>query len=305
MKNIFVKTIRTLLLTCMFSASLFGANIIFDLGGVLLDTSKMAAFKQLGWGIVSYRLKGNDIKKKFFEILNKIDTTKQTMVKDHENDSLPKLMCNWMDGSQSAQDILRTIQKAINNNPEWFSSKTEQNLVKRMARMVFDEKHFVRTRKLIKNGVKFVKECKKQGHKCYILSNWNTESFKYMCTQKKYKEFFGLFDGILISGEHNCLKPHPSIYTQLIRHFKLNPSECVFIDDQKENIVASKQMGIHAIHCKKSGNPDFKRIQNKIDKWEKSPRKKAPYSWRQFLSKSWLGYIAGIIVFSVLITPAS
>ncbi len=302
MKKVFKKLIHTFIFSCMLTSSLFGANIIFDLGGVLIDTNKMAAFKQFGLGrILSYTLKGNkpaNIKKKFFEVLNKIDTTEQTLVKDHDNDILPKLMCDWMNGTQTAEQLLNTVTDAINNNPEWFSSTVEKDLVQTLTRMIFSTKHFVRTRKLIKNSVKFVKECKKQGHKCYILSNWNTESFAYMREKKEYKKLFDLFDGILISGEHKCLKPESLIYFKLIRQFKLNPNECIFIDDQKENIDAAKKMDIHAIQCK-SGKPDFKRIQAKINKWGQVPQKKQTnQGWLSLLNKSWVGYLAGFIVFS-------
>ena len=51
-------------------------------------------------------------------------------------------------------------------------------------------------RSIIKNGFEFAKECKRKGHKLYVLSNWDKESFALV--KQTHPEVFGLFDGIMI-----------------------------------------------------------------------------------------------------------
>ena len=40
------------------------------------------------------------------------------------------------------------------------------------------------------------------------------------------------------------MKPDKNIYYRLFEKFSLNPEECFFIDDTKENIIASEKCGM-------------------------------------------------------------
>lgn len=55
------------------------------------------------------------------------------------------------------------------------------------------------------------------------------------------------FDGILFSGPVHCAKPDPKIYHLLFERFHLTPEECFFIDDNADNIKASKSLGMDGI----------------------------------------------------------
>jgi len=256
----------------MLSLPAQAANVIFDLGGVLIDTSKSAAAQQLGLGsILMYMLstgKGpSAIKTKLYEILHNLDHTAQNncYAKDYEGQTIPALMCDWMTSAQTPKEILSIVLTAINANPEWFGNKTEQRLVRNTARLMFTPKLLAETRSFIKDGVKFAKKCKKEGHHLYILSNWDKESLLILKENKHFKEFFDLFDGIAISGEQGVMKPQAKFYKNLLKQYNLNPHESVFIDDQPENIEAAEKLGIHGILYK---NTDFTSVEKQFEQWE-------------------------------------
>jgi len=76
------------------------------------------------------------------------------------------------------------------------------------------------------------------------LTNWSAETFPI--AQQRY-DFLGWFDGIVVSGEEKCRKPFPKIYEILFERYNLIPGEALFIDDNAENVKASKELGMPAI----------------------------------------------------------
>jgi len=93
---------------------------------------------------------------------------------------------------------------------------------------------------------------------CYILSNWSAETFVGM--EDDYP-FLKLFDGKIISGNENMIKPDKEIFNLAILRFDLMPENTIFIDDRLENVETAKKMGFKTIHLL-----DPKRIDDQIKK---------------------------------------
>lgn len=93
--------------------------------------------------------------------------------------------------------------------------------------------------------VDILKELKLLGYKVYFLSNFHLLAFEKVF--EKY-EFFRNFDGGVVSYKEKLLKPESEIYNKLVSRFGINPSESVFIDDTKENIISAEKLGFKAIH---------------------------------------------------------
>ena len=87
----------------------------------------------------------------------------------------------------------------------------------------------------------FIRELKKQGTGIYLLSNASTYFADYMQNNCKTLEEF---DGIVFSAPVKMAKPDPEIYRYLFHTFGLDPKDCFFIDDLKENIEAGKRLGM-------------------------------------------------------------
>jgi HAD superfamily hydrolase (TIGR01509 family) len=268
--------------------------IILDLGGVLMETKKLTSASYLGlkrmmWYYLTSGKSTKKIRTQFYTILNKINgTTGNTAgTRDDEGVLMPELMCAWLRGTRTCEDIRTTTLTAIHAHPEWFSSDSEQIIITRLATMIFTPKLFAKTQQPIDDGIKFVKECKRRGYLVYVLSNWDYESFDLLV--KEYQSFFKLFDGIIISGDVHEIKPDSKIY----EHFtsRLMPQHCVFIDDRIENIRAAENHGIHGIACPQiktafGQKPDFKKVRKKLYSWEKSQIANSSYSASPFAKAS-------------------
>lgn len=97
----------------------------------------------------------------------------------------------------------------------------------------------------IAENIALIPELKKKGHSLYILSNFVKEAIEFV--QEKY-DFFQFFDGKTISCYVHSIKPEPDIYRRLFQSHNLSPSDCLFIDDSKENILAAQELGVTTIH---------------------------------------------------------
>ncbi len=92
-------------------------------------------------------------------------------------------------------------------------------------------------------SVEFLKQVKAAGYGVYGLTNWSHETIHV--AYERYP-FFSLFDGIVVSGFEKMLKPDPRLYQILLERYGLNPSECVFLDDNQINVDAANALGIKA-----------------------------------------------------------
>lgn len=97
----------------------------------------------------------------------------------------------------------------------------------------------------IEGTVKLFRELKSTGMPLYALSNWSHEAFPV--AYERY-DFMKEFDGLVVSGYEKLLKPGHAIYRVLIERYNINPTESVYIDDNKPNADAAGELGFHAIH---------------------------------------------------------
>lgn len=225
-------------------------NIIFDLGGVLIDTDNIRSLWQLGpvtllryW---KHKHASRQIVDVFYKTLNNVSQSEGNPdnMCDFAGRQLPQLMCDWLKGAKTGKQIRQMVYPQIKQHDDWFVSAQEQQIMFYMCRMCFTPELFASTRKLIPEGVAFVKECKRRGHRVYVMSNWDTESFRHVCA--RFPELFSLFDGIIISGDVGVAKPQAEIYDYFTQQF--DPATYVLIDDQEENLAAAAKAGIFGIH---------------------------------------------------------
>lgn len=253
-------------------------NVIFDLGGVILGNNSFTAAKQIGlMKFLHYAAtlhNPSSVYKRLLEILDQIKPLDEKMVLAYtpEGDRpLPQLFHDWLDNTLGCDEIITMIFSFADEHPEAFVNKAEKDLIKAAATMIFTPKHIAKSVRLIKEGVELIKECKKRGLNVFIISNYNMETFELI--YKTYPDVFeDLFDqeNIFISGDLGLHKPDIAVYQYLLDAHQLDPSSCVFIDDQKENIEAARACGIHGILCHQkkkwfSSKPDFEQIRKELE----------------------------------------
>jgi len=86
-----------------------------------------------------------------------------------------------------------------------------------------------------------------RGVPLYCLSNMSSDFFAYL---RERHSFWGVFRGIVISGDIQMIKPEREIFEFLLQRYGLVAAQTVFIDDNAPNIEAARQLGIHPIWFK-------------------------------------------------------
>ena len=88
-----------------------------------------------------------------------------------------------------------------------------------------------------------VRELKEQGYGLYLLSNARREAATFFQRIPGSEHF----DGVLFSYMAGVLKPQKEIYLRLYDQFRLDPAECLFVDDVTANIEAGISTGMRGI----------------------------------------------------------
>ena len=91
---------------------------------------------------------------------------------------------------------------------------------------------------------KLKKILRAEGYRLYGLSNWSAETFPQV--EATYT-FVKDLDGMVISGYEGVQKPDERIYRILLERYNLRPEETVFFDDNIDNVIGAREVGIHAI----------------------------------------------------------
>lgn len=91
----------------------------------------------------------------------------------------------------------------------------------------------------------WIRSLQAQGYKVYLLSNYPRRIYSQSIEELSFVEEV---DGAIFSYEVQAVKPEPEIYEALLKKYHLDPTECVFLDDNRGNIIAANQLGMATIH---------------------------------------------------------
>lgn len=183
-------------------------NIIFDLGGVLIDWNPKYVFRTIF-----------ETEQEVVEFLNTICTMEWNVQQD---------------AGRSLADATRLLTQM---HPQWsqqigaYYGRWEEMLGGPIQANVDVLDRLIKTDK----------------YRILALTNWSAET--YPIAQRRY-DFLNWFEGVVVSGLEGCIKPQPQIYNILFDRYSLKPAECLFIDDNADNVNASIACGMPAIRCK-------------------------------------------------------
>lgn len=161
----------------------------------------------------------------------------------------PKAVCEKYFNESDVKQVL----KAVFQSEQWLQldegkiseeaalnmmlSRLESRLHEQTIKM-FNEWHYYLKPK--KEMLEVVKQLKNQGYHLYLLSNAGVRFEVFY----QDIEAISYMEGMVISSRVKCNKPNAKIYETLIEKYQLNPEECFFIDDYKENIDAAHRLKI-------------------------------------------------------------
>ena len=190
-------------------------NIIFDLGGVILDLD----FKQT------------------FEAFDRLGA--------HHLEQ-------WY--SQNKQDPLFDQFDVGKITPSQFRKTLMQKLNITASDIAFDQAWNAMLLDLPKERLDLIKKLRKQ-YKVFLFSNTNDihlkEIFNICQRQHGFNSFAGYFDKEYYSNIFGMKKPDPQAFLKLIHENHLLPQETVHIDDTMQHVLGAKQAGLHAIYLSK------------------------------------------------------
>ena len=90
----------------------------------------------------------------------------------------------------------------------------------------------------------WIDSLKRAGYKVYLLSNFPRRLYSQSIEELSFVEGT---DGAIFSYEVQLVKPEPEIYEALLKKYQLDPAECVFLDDNRNNIIAANKLGMATI----------------------------------------------------------
>jgi len=180
-------------------------NIIFDLGGVLIDWNPKYVYRTI--------FKTEEEVNWFLENITVMD---------------------WNVQQDAGRDLDQGTALLVEKFPKW------ENEIKayygRWTEMLGGP---------IDGSVRILKELlDKKNHRILALTNWSHQT--YPIAQKRY-DFLSWFEGVVVSGEEKCIKPDPKIYNIILDRYALNANDCLFIDDNQNNVDAAIAYGMESV----------------------------------------------------------
>jgi len=187
-------------------------NIIFDLGGVILDIDFKRTEKAfVDLGITNFgELFGLGHAASFF--------------KDHES------------GKITDDEFLDSLQKLANHSLTGDAVQKAWN-----ALLISFPTERIELLKILKDK-----------YRLFLLSNTNAihlAAFRKIYSEAfNNGSFNDLFEKVYYSHEIRLRKPDKEIYEYVLKDSQLNPAETVFIDDALVNVEGARESGMQAIH---------------------------------------------------------
>ena len=78
----------------------------------------------------------------------------------------------------------------------------------------------------------------------YGISNISREDYAFLLAKAPD---WSVFDQVFSSGHVGLRKPDPEFYRHVLREIKLEPYEVIFVNDELENVLAAKVLGINGL----------------------------------------------------------
>jgi putative hydrolase of the HAD superfamily len=187
-------------------------NIIFDLGGVILDIDETIVYKELEKiGINVSELAHS---KEFIELMSKFDT-----------------------GIYTAPTFRKCLKALLHQE-----KMTDQKFDTIWNAMLLD---------IPRERIEAIEKVKKH-YKIFLMSNTNVIHYDLYVRDLQlrfgYNEFDALFDKSYFSFAEHLEKPDPRFFELILDHEGLLPEETLFIDDTEKNIKVAKSLGIRTYH---------------------------------------------------------
>lgn len=266
---------------CLFfqatSLAVVPTNIIFDFGSVLGEQQTRSVLSEIGIGNIFANIFSNPlrIEEEYMDFLCTIEPYRSgQIVASNEDRILPKIMCDWLQGLKTPEEVKAIILAKI--------KEVRSSIGKRKAKLWTAITNFMFTPARLAavtipkhSVIKILKKCHSQKnysgqrlHKIFLLTNFDEKTFEIIKNDKNFKLLFGYFDGIIVSGKVYLIKPDPQIFELAFKEFGINPDTefTIYIDDEYANIEAAMRLGKKHLRCiHYAGSKELKKLLKHLD----------------------------------------
>ena len=90
---------------------------------------------------------------------------------------------------------------------------------------------------------------KEKGHRIFVLSN--TSPVFYELLEEQLSPLNEILDGFVLSCDIKAIKPDPKMFEEILHKYQLDPVNCIFLDDVKDNTKMAESLGIKAYQVKR------------------------------------------------------
>ena len=90
---------------------------------------------------------------------------------------------------------------------------------------------------------------KEKGHRIFVLSN--TSPVFYELLEEQLSPLNEILDGFVLSRDIKAIRPDQKVFEEILHKYDLNPENCIFLDDVKDNTKMAESLGIKAYQIKK------------------------------------------------------
>lgn len=233
--------------------------IVFDLVGVLFNVNKFKAMKSIGifkiiWCFIRNRRSPFDFYVHTLNLMRLHVPGEYQEQYTFNGTLLPNTIGLWQRGALTIKQTQLKIKSNFDALEESGHVKTsDKKLLITMANMMIDPAITLAIMQPDRAMIALINNLKTHSSaQIYLLSNIDAETFALLSLH--YDSIFSLFDGMVTSYNTGLMKPHAPIFNHLLEIHQLHPHECLFIDDQAENIATAQQLGFDAIHRHKKTN---------------------------------------------------
>lgn len=156
--------------------------------------------------------------------------------------------------TQSEQDALFDQYEIGKISSEIFRTSLQKKLSINVNDQEFDNAWNAMLLDIPQQRLNYIKSLKSH-YKLFLFSNTNdihlTEVFNICQKQNGFNSFEGYFDKEYYSNIYGKRKPNSSAFSSILTENQLNASETLFVDDSIQHILGAKQAGLHTMHISK------------------------------------------------------
>jgi 2-haloacid dehalogenase len=139
----------------------------------------------------------------------------------------------WNGEQDAGRDLIQATEARVAKFPQW--EREIRAYYGRWIEMIGGA---------IPGTAELMAEIKAAGLHLFALSNWHCETFARV--RYSYKQF-DLFEHIVLSGEHGCIKPDRKLFDIALDCYAIPAENLVFIDDSPANVAGAAAVGLPAL----------------------------------------------------------